>query len=116
MRKIERQMLQAINTPGQDMTTSNTKVRWSDDQSFVEVRLHDNIIASINWATQCIAISDAGWQTNTTKSRLNALLQGLGNRAHIHQKNFVWHLTRGLDATEAYVTEMERGQAYAVSL
>lgn len=116
MRKIERQMLQAINTPGQDMTTSNTKVRWSDDQSFVEVRLHDNIIASINWATQCIAISDAGWQTNTTKSRLNALLLGLGNRAHIHQKNFVWHLTRGLDATEAYVTEMERGQAYAVSL
>ncbi len=80
------------------------------------VWLHDNLIASINWATQCIAISDAGWQTNTTKSRLNALLQGLGNRAHIHQKNFVWHLTRGLDATEAYVTEMERGQAYAVSL
>ena len=116
MRKIERQMLQAINTPGQDLTTANTKVRWSDDQSFVEVLLHNNLIASINWATNCMAISDAGWQTTTTKSRLNALLQGLGGRASIAQKNFVWYLTRGLDATEAYVTEMDRNESYAVSL
>ena len=116
MRKIERQMLQAINTPGQDLTSANTKVRWSDDQSFVEVKLHDHLIASINWATNCMAISDAGWQTATTKSRLNAILGDLGNRARITQKNFVWYLTRDLDATEAYVTEMEKGEAYAVSL
>ena len=116
MRKIERQMLQAINTPGQDLTSSNTKVRWSDDQSFVEVFLNDNIIASVNWTTNCIAVSDAGWQTTTTKSRLNALLQGLGNRARIWQKDFIWHLERGLDATESYVTEMQRGHAYCVSL
>ena len=32
------------------------------------------------------------------------------------QKNYVWQLTRGLDATEAYVTEMDRNESYAVSL
>ena len=116
MRKIERQMLTSINTPSQDLTTANTKVRWSDDQSYVEVRLHDNLIASINWATHCIAISDAGWQTTTTKSRLNALLQGLGGRARIYQKDFAWFLERGLDATEPYTTEMDRKDTYAVSL
>ena len=115
MRKIERQMLQAVNTPGMDLTTANTKVRWQGD-SYTEIYLHDNLIASINWSTNCIAISDAGWQTTTTKSRLNALLQGLGNRARIWQKDFIWHLERGLDATESYVTEMNRGLAYVVSL
>ena len=115
MRKIERQMLQAINTPGQDFTSSNTKVRWQGD-SYTEVLLHDNLIASINWATNCIAISDAGWQTTTTKSRLNALLSGLGGRANIYQKDFVWYLNRGLDATDAYTTEMVRHGCYAVSL
>ena len=115
MRKIERQMLTAINTPGQDMTTANTKVRWQG-ASYTEVYLHNNLIASINWATHCIAISDAGWQTTTTKSRLNALLQGLGNRARIYQKDFCWYLERGLDATESYTVEMDRKEAYAVSL
>ena len=116
MRKIERQMLQAVNTPGQNMTNSNTKVRWSDDESFVEVLLHNNLIASISWSNNIIAISDAGWQTSTTKSRLNALLGGLGNRAHISQRDFVWYLTRGLDATTPDTIEMDRRGTYCVSL
>ena len=116
MRKIERQMLQAINTPGLDMTVSNTKVRWSDDQSRTDVYLHDNLIATIRWDSQDMWIGDAGWQTTTTKSRLNALLQGLGNRARIWQKDFIWHLERGLDATESYVVEMDRNDCYAISL
>ena len=115
MRKIERQMLQAINTPGQDFTSSNTKVRWQGD-SYTEVLLHDNLIASINWATNCMAISDAGWQTTTTKSRLNALLAGLGNRGRIFQKDFVWHLETGFDATETSIREMDCNGTYAVSL
>lgn len=111
MRKIERQMIQAVNTPGQDLTTANTKVRWSDDQAFVEVLLHNNLIASINWTTNTMAVSDAGWQTTTTKSRLNALLGDLANGSRIYAKSFVWHL-----ATESETVEMDRSQSYAVSL
>ena len=115
MRKIERQMLQAVNTPGMDLTTSNTKVRWQGD-SYTEILLHDNLIASIHWGDRVMWVSDAGWQTNTTKSRLNALLQELGGRARIYQKDFVWYLTSGLDATEPYDREMDRNGCYAVSL
>ena len=93
MRKIERQMLHAINCPGKRWSNNNTSVRWSDDQSFVEVLLHGHIIASINWNTRAMSLSDCGWQTTTTKSRLNALLSGLVPGASIYQRDFTWYLT-----------------------
>ena len=96
MRKIERQMLHAVNTPGKDWRNSNTSVSWSDDDQFVEVRLHGHIIASVNWRTNTLCISDCGWQTSTTKSRLNALLGDLTpGRAGIYQRNYQWFLDRG---------------------
>ena len=100
MRKIERQMLQAINTPGKQWSNSNTRVRWSKDQSFVEVLLHGHIIASINWATNKMALSDCGWQTVTTKSRLNALLNDLVPGATIYQQDFVWYIATKKNTVE----------------
>ena len=43
-------------------------------ESHVEVYLHGNNIASLDTATHALTIFDGGWQSNTTKSRLNALL------------------------------------------
>ena len=93
MRKIERQMLHAINCPGKRWSNNNTCVRWSDDQTFVEVLLHGHIIASISWTNNRMALSACGWQTTTTKSRLNALLSGLVPGANIYQRDFTWYLT-----------------------
>ena len=93
MRKIERQLLTAINTPGKRWSNTNTKVRWSDDQTFVEVLLHDHIIASISYNTRKLAISACGWETTTTKSRLNAILSDLVPGARIFAKSFDWYLT-----------------------
>ena len=113
MRKIEAEMIQAVKN-GRDWKSGNTSVDVTDHG--IIVRLHGNKIAQVEPWDQVVYVTDAGWQTTTTKSRLNALLLGLGGRAHIAQKNFVWQLTRGLDATEAYVTEMGRNEVYAVSL
>ena len=113
MRKIEALMIQAVKN-GRDFKSGNTTVDVPDQG--IIVRLHGNKIAQVDHETNCVYVTDAGWQTTTTKSRLNALLQGLGGRASISQKNFVWQLTRGLDATEAYVTEMDRNKTYAVGL
>ena len=93
MRKIERQMLHAINCPGKRWSNNNTKVRWSDDQTFVEVLLHDHIIASISFSSRKLAISACGWETPTTKSRLNAILSDLVPGARINAKDFDWFLT-----------------------
>jgi len=93
MRKIERQMLHAINTPGKRWRNTNTKVRWSDNQTFVEVLLHGHIIATINFATGRAVISACGYETVTTKSRLNAILSDLVPGARIFAKSFEWFFT-----------------------
>jgi hypothetical protein len=52
------------------------------------LKLHGNEIAyRYNDPERTLSITDAGWQTNTTKERLN----GIPN-VHIHQKKFVWYL------------------------
>ena len=73
MRKIERQMIQAIQE-NKDLKVANTEVISCSHVS--DVYLHGNLIARIGetW----MELFDGGWQTNTTKSRLNALLQAFG--------------------------------------
>jgi len=89
MRKIERQMNAAISNSERDWKKDNTQVQTSTD-GVSRVFLHGNQIAEVgdNW----IQIWDGGWQTVTTKSRLNAILRehGMGNEG-IFQKNHVWH-------------------------
>ena len=102
MRKVERQMITAINTPGSKLNSSNTQVRWSDDQAFVEVLLHGHIIASINWAKSTMVLSACGWETSTTKSRLNAILSDLVPGARIFAKSFDWFITSNDGSTAEF--------------
>lgn len=86
MRKIETQMNDAI-TASKDWKLDNTQV--INNEGVSEVYLHNNLIAKIGdtW----MQLFDGGWQSNTTKSRLNALLNahGIGNES-VFQKNYVW--------------------------
>ena len=52
---------------------------------FSRLILHGNIIAELSH--EGLQITSAGWQSNTTKERLN----GLPN-VSIHQKDFQWYL------------------------
>jgi len=114
MRKIESLMIQAVRN-GRDWKSGNTSVDVTDHG--ITVRLHGNKIAQVDTENQILWVTDAGWQTTTTKSRLNALLAGCcSGRGRIFQKDFIWHLERGLDATESETVEMDRNQSYAVSL
>ena len=90
MRKIERQLITAINTPGSKLNSSNTQVRWSDDHAVVEVLLHGHIIATINFATARFTLDNCGYETNVTKSRLNAILSDLKPGARIFSNKFEW--------------------------
>ena len=53
--------------------------------------LHGNAIATWTDDNQLL-IRSAGWQTRTTRERLNGLLYLLNKGIHISQKNWVWHL------------------------
>ena len=86
MRKVEQQMNEAILNR-QDFRKDNTEVITISDCSFVY--LHGNHIATVG---DTLDICDAGWQTVTTKSRLNALLNEFAEGCYVFQKNFDWFL------------------------
>ena len=92
MRKVEMQMNTAIRN----------RVNWSGGNTTVmidpknadqaTVFLHGNRIAQV--CSEFVAIFDGGWQTVTTKSRLNALCNAF---AHpyidgVFQQNFCWFI------------------------
>ena len=92
MRKIESQMIAAINSNA-NWSNSNTTVSFNEEENVSVVRLHGNKIAEID--DDSMTIFDGGWQTVTTKSRLNALcnefcVTGEG----VFQKNYQWFVRK----------------------
>ena len=88
MRKIEREMQRAL-CDRRNWRKDNTEVAINDHgDSFVY--LHGHNIATIA-NNGDIRLSSCGWQTNTTKSRLNAILDTYLHGASIFQKNFDWY-------------------------
>ena len=94
MRKIEQQMIDAIKSET-DWKSGNTKVVnfFNDSHKCVvsSIFLHGNLIAEVT--DNDMMIFDGGWQSNTTKSRLNALcdefcMAGEG----VFQQDFTWYV------------------------
>ena len=75
MRKIESQMNAAI-AEGRDWQSGNTSVHFNEEEQVAIVRLHGNKIAEIGegW----IQLWSQGYETKTTKSRINAILEENG--------------------------------------
>ena len=89
MRKIESQMIAAINA-NKNWKSANTEVR-TDDNNESRVFLHGNHIATVT--DDNMMIMDGGWQSNTTKSRLNALCDAFCIAGEcVFQKDFVWYV------------------------
>ena len=91
MRKIAQQMNEAILNR-KDFFKGNTSVQnYTTETGAREavVHLHGNHIATVGDTLQ---ICDAGWQTVTTKSRLNALCNEFAEGCYVFQRNFDWFL------------------------
>ena len=101
MRKIEEQMNHAIRHR-KNWAGSNTTVRSFKES--VEVYLHGNHIASLDTATHELTLKDGGWQSNTTKSRLNALLDEFVPSMRIFQNDWTWYLFDSLDGSKRLFT------------
>ena len=95
MRKIEQEMNSAIRYR-RNFSKANTSVRCFKTNGIttdVDVFLHGNHIASLDTASNQLTIKDGGWQSVTTKSRLNALLDEFAPSMGIFQKDWVWYLS-----------------------
>ena len=94
MRKIEAKMNKALRH-FENWSSGNTSVISTKEE--MKVFLHGNHIATLDKATMDLFIFDGGWQSVTTKSRLNALLDEFGGGDRVIQKDFVWYLVSNLD-------------------
>ena len=92
MRKIERAMNFAISNKG-NWKSSNTEVEFNESTNCSNVFLHGNRIATFDHELKAIKLSSCGWQTPTTKSRLNAILQEVKPGCGIFQKQFEWFVS-----------------------
>ena len=92
MRQIEKEMNMAIKSKtawskGNSCTTFDSTI----ENCFVY--LHGNHIATYNYANKELSLFDGGWQSNTTKSRLNALCNELATGFGVFQKNWEWFVS-----------------------
>ena len=95
MRKIERQMIQAIVDERSHWSKDNTRVESTDGIS--SVYLHGHKIAEFEHRLNGkLWINNCGYETNTTKSRLNVLIDFVfgcdPTKYGIFQKNWNWWL------------------------
>ena len=90
MRKIETLMCRAIQA-NENWKSANTSV-ITDDENVSTVYLHGNKIAEIG--DEFVRIFDGGWQSNTTKSRLNAIINEFccAFTDGVFQKDFQWFI------------------------
>ena len=98
MRKIEEQMNHAIRN----------KIAWCKDNTLTTfdntiencfIYLHGNHIATYNYALKKLELFDGGWQSVTTKSRLNALLDEFAYGFGVFQKNWQWFVSNRLNGS-----------------
>ena len=90
MRKIDTQMNKALRTFS-NWSSGNTTVTSTPNEMLVH--LHGNHIATLDKITMDLFIFDGGWQSNTTKSRLNAILDEFAHGSSVFQRNFTWFLS-----------------------
>ena len=108
MRKLETNMNNAIRAK-KNFSSSNTTVKTTsffDNDVYCEeseVFLHGNHIATYNHVTKELALFDGGWQSVTTKSRLNALCYEFATGFGVFQKNWEWFISDFQNVKKVFV-------------
>ena len=72
---------------------SNTCTTFDNTIENCFVYLHGNHIATYNYADKELSLFDGGWQSNTTKSRLNALCNEFATGFGVFQKYWDWFVS-----------------------
>ena len=102
MRKIEQQMNNAISN-NLNWQSDNTAVTYDADTDTSTVYLHGNKIAEVG--DFGVRLWDGGYQSKTTKSRINAILSEHAIAGEgVFQKDYQWFICL-FNGTEFFITE-----------
>ena len=86
-------MNQAIRN-GHAWSKDNTCITYDPTNNMsAEVYLHGHQIATLDHSTNALKIDSCGYQTVTTKSRLNAILQEVKGGCRVFQKQWDWFVS-----------------------
>ena len=111
MRKIEKEVIGAF-IKGDTKAMANTESAINPTTRNLDLLLHGNRIATMSNkdGVKKLWVSNAGWPTRTTQSRLNALFRLLDMPEHVYTKNHVQYL----DSTRHGTFELTKLQKSAV--
>ena len=114
MRKIEALMIAAVQTFADGRKTTKNSWRSGNTEVIdhhtgvygtftyehqIQVKLHGNLIATIYPSSCNMFLMDAGWETVTTKSRLNALCRAFTAYSGIYSVEGKWLIDGLKDGT-----------------
>ena len=100
MRKIETQMNAAIQS-NKNWSNGNTSVQFDSTDNVSRVYLHGNHIATVS--DDSVQLFDGGWQSVTTKSRLNAICDEFAADGEgVFQQNFKWFVRQFDESTNSF--------------
>ena len=92
MRKLEKQMNFALSNKG-NWAGSNTTVSYNESTNCSQVYLHGHQIATLDHNTNALKLDSCGYESVTTKSRLNAILEEVKWGCRVFQKNWNWFVS-----------------------
>ena len=101
MRLIEKQMNFALSNKA-NWAGSNTTVCYNDSSNCSSVYLHGHQIATLCHETKAVKLSSCGYTTNTTKSRLNAILEEVKYGCRVFQRNWNWFVSYNEDTKDFF--------------
>ena len=95
---------------------ANTEVTIDKETNTSSVYLHGNLIATVT--DNDMTIYDGGWQSVTTKSRINALCDAFCVKGEgVFQKDFAWYVRKfvgAINGQSKFVTEtFQSGYVFA---
>ena len=101
MRKLEKQMNFALSNKG-NWAGSNTTVSYNDSTNCSQVYLHGHQIATLDHNTNALKLDSCGYESVTTKARLNAILEEVKWGCRVFQKKFEWFVSYNGTTTDFF--------------
>ena len=105
MRKLEKQMNYALSNKN-NWAGSNTTVLYNEFTNCSQVLLHGHNIATLDHNTKALKLSSCGYETVTTKSRLNAILDEIDYGCKVFQKQWNWYFRSNNNQTVDFIDGM----------
>lgn len=103
MRTIEERIMEEFSAAGPFYRTLSERDSVEITIEGTKVyRLHNSIVAMIKKDTIALGVEGGQWQTNTTKSRINAIADAF-HTPRVYQKSYVWTWSDGIPYTGARV-------------